>query len=388
MPRIRGTTSCPPRRGGGYALAAGAGPARRSPASAPATSSARATTRCWPSSSRSAPIARRRLTRLAQTLDETRVLGVTTNRGFLAWLLRLPEVVDGKSRTDTIETRWHPDAELPESAWAAAASALGARTAHQASAPSRSAAAFDSTGRVGWRSRSTANAGSCLSMPSTGGASRRRTSSSGPDRLSPGAETASSSTSMAAPSVPGLRRHRPSRAPCAPPTVARRCCGHHRADARGRVRRAGARGRGRRGASDLARARGHEDGERHHRAGRRVGGTGPGEGGPGRQPRRRPGRACRLKIEQPIVSESEVFTSSWAVVACGNGRLGVAPVTAASSDARRPVRRREGASHEHRSVHVRLEAGTSDRCGWWCRRARCKQPRTALPGRSGGCHHA
>jgi excisionase family DNA binding protein len=74
---------------------------------------------------------------LAQTLDETRVLGVTTNRGFLAWLLRLPEVVGGTSRTDTIETRWHPDAELPESAWAEAAAGLGdARVVDEAAPPS------------------------------------------------------------------------------------------------------------------------------------------------------------------------------------------------------------------------------------------------------------
>ena len=80
---------------------------------------------------------------LAEALDETRVLGVTTNRGFLAWLLRLPEVVDGTPRTDTIETRWHPDAELPESAWAEAASALGgAGPTGQASAPFAAAAGF------------------------------------------------------------------------------------------------------------------------------------------------------------------------------------------------------------------------------------------------------
>ena len=70
-----------------------------------------------------------------EALAETRVLGVTTNRGFLAWLLRLPEVIEGTSRTDTIETRWHPDAGLPESAWAEAASALGdARMADETSA--------------------------------------------------------------------------------------------------------------------------------------------------------------------------------------------------------------------------------------------------------------
>jgi biotin carboxyl carrier protein len=69
-------------------------------------------------------------------MDQVRVLGVTSNRGFLAWLLRLPEVVDGISRTDTIEAGWHPEAGLPESAWALAASALGhARTADRASPP-------------------------------------------------------------------------------------------------------------------------------------------------------------------------------------------------------------------------------------------------------------
>jgi acetyl/propionyl-CoA carboxylase alpha subunit len=74
------------------------------------------------------------LAALDETMAETRVLGVTTNRGFLAWLLRLPEVIEGISRTDTIEARWHPDAALPESAWAEAASALGdARVADETS---------------------------------------------------------------------------------------------------------------------------------------------------------------------------------------------------------------------------------------------------------------
>ncbi|HVQ22572.1 MAG TPA: biotin carboxylase N-terminal domain-containing protein, partial [Candidatus Saccharimonadia bacterium] len=74
---------------------------------------------------------------LAETLDETRVLGVTTNRSFLAWLLRLAAVVSGAARTDTIETRWHPRPELPESAWATAASTLGdEQIAAERSAPS------------------------------------------------------------------------------------------------------------------------------------------------------------------------------------------------------------------------------------------------------------
>jgi acetyl-CoA/propionyl-CoA carboxylase biotin carboxyl carrier protein len=61
---------------------------------------------------------------LRTALEATRTLGVTTNRGFLAWLLRLPEVVEGDARTDTIETHWQPSLELPEATWALAAFAL------------------------------------------------------------------------------------------------------------------------------------------------------------------------------------------------------------------------------------------------------------------------
>ena len=115
------------------------------------------------------------------------MLGVTTNRGFLAWLLRLPEVVDGKSRTDTIEPRRHPDTGLPESAWAAPAFALGARTADQASAwisigsgfrlngPRQLAIELDGERRV-------------LSVQAVdqGRDTAAETSSSGPDSASPG----------------------------------------------------------------------------------------------------------------------------------------------------------------------------------------------------------
>ena len=65
------------------------------------------------------------LERLGQALDTTAVLGVTTNRGFLRWLLRLPEVVEGDARTDTIAIRWHPDpAPVPDAAWRPGAAAI------------------------------------------------------------------------------------------------------------------------------------------------------------------------------------------------------------------------------------------------------------------------
>ncbi|MET1232765.1 MAG: biotin carboxylase N-terminal domain-containing protein [Candidatus Limnocylindrales bacterium] len=64
------------------------------------------------------------LARISEALAATRILGLTTNRGALAALLALPDVVAGDTRTDTIETGWHPEPELPETVWTAAASAL------------------------------------------------------------------------------------------------------------------------------------------------------------------------------------------------------------------------------------------------------------------------
>jgi acetyl-CoA/propionyl-CoA carboxylase biotin carboxyl carrier protein len=71
------------------------------------------------------------LARLTVALDETLVLGLTTNLRFLRWLVRQPAVVDGRARTDTLERTWPPDdwtdrTEIPDEAWAAAAMALGA----------------------------------------------------------------------------------------------------------------------------------------------------------------------------------------------------------------------------------------------------------------------
>ena len=67
------------------------------------------------------------LERLSEALDETALLGVTTNRGFLSWLLNLPEVVSGDMHTGLIDDKWDASEELPASAWTAAADALARR---------------------------------------------------------------------------------------------------------------------------------------------------------------------------------------------------------------------------------------------------------------------
>jgi acetyl/propionyl-CoA carboxylase alpha subunit len=64
---------------------------------------------------------------LARALDETEVLGVVTNLGFLRRLVRLPVVREGQARIDTVETLAPlPPAPLPDAAWRAAARLLGA----------------------------------------------------------------------------------------------------------------------------------------------------------------------------------------------------------------------------------------------------------------------
>jgi excisionase family DNA binding protein len=67
--------------------------------------------------------------RLATALDETIVLGLTTNLRFLRWLVREPVVRDGQMRIDTLGRIWPPDdwttrATIPAPAWQAAARAL------------------------------------------------------------------------------------------------------------------------------------------------------------------------------------------------------------------------------------------------------------------------
>ena len=69
------------------------------------------------------------LDRLQQALDETVVLGLTTNLRFLRWLVREPAVRTGEIRIDSLERIWPPDdwaqrAALPDAAWQAAAAAL------------------------------------------------------------------------------------------------------------------------------------------------------------------------------------------------------------------------------------------------------------------------
>ncbi len=75
---------------------------------------------------------REALARLERALDETVVLGVTTNLRFLRWLVRRPEVTEGEARISTLDRIWHPDPDasaasgIPDAAWAEAACRLDA----------------------------------------------------------------------------------------------------------------------------------------------------------------------------------------------------------------------------------------------------------------------
>jgi excisionase family DNA binding protein len=78
------------------------------------------------------------LDRLATALDETLVLGLTTNLRFLRWLVRSDAVRRGQARIDTLGRVWPPDDwatenGIPDAAWTAAATALAASTAGDAS---------------------------------------------------------------------------------------------------------------------------------------------------------------------------------------------------------------------------------------------------------------
>jgi len=71
---------------------------------------------------------------LADALDDTMVLGLTTNLRFLRWLVRQPAVLDGQARIDTLDRIWPPDdwakrAAIPDDAWSAAARVLSATLA-------------------------------------------------------------------------------------------------------------------------------------------------------------------------------------------------------------------------------------------------------------------
>ena len=69
------------------------------------------------------------IARLTDALDQTVVLGLTTNLRFLRWLVREPAVRDGQMRIDTLPRIWPPDdwaqgAAIPDEAWATAAREL------------------------------------------------------------------------------------------------------------------------------------------------------------------------------------------------------------------------------------------------------------------------
>ncbi|MEK6721775.1 MAG: biotin carboxylase N-terminal domain-containing protein [Chloroflexota bacterium] len=97
------------------------------------------------------------LARLAGALDDTLVLGLTTNLRFLRWLVREPAVLSGQARIDTLERIWPPDgwedrAAAPDAAWQRAARLLAGTTGRAAA--TGSAAATPWTG--GWRTNAPA----------------------------------------------------------------------------------------------------------------------------------------------------------------------------------------------------------------------------------------
>ena len=68
--------------------------------------------------------------RLARALDDSLILGLTTNLRFLRWLVRQPAVTSGRARIDTLDAIWPPDdwvtrAAIPDEAWVTAARLLG-----------------------------------------------------------------------------------------------------------------------------------------------------------------------------------------------------------------------------------------------------------------------
>ncbi|HET7029024.1 MAG TPA: biotin carboxylase N-terminal domain-containing protein [Candidatus Limnocylindrales bacterium] len=76
------------------------------------------------------PTRRAALARLTRALDETVILGLTTNLRFLRWLVRRPETIRGEARIDTLEQIWQPGSgaatlpSIPDDAWAEAAGLL------------------------------------------------------------------------------------------------------------------------------------------------------------------------------------------------------------------------------------------------------------------------
>jgi acetyl/propionyl-CoA carboxylase alpha subunit len=79
------------------------------------------------------------LDRLEAALAQTRVIGVTTNRGFLSSLMQVPELRAGRTTTDLLDRVWHPDdpPALDDAFQTAAAALARGRTGFQLNAPSR-----------------------------------------------------------------------------------------------------------------------------------------------------------------------------------------------------------------------------------------------------------
>jgi acetyl/propionyl-CoA carboxylase alpha subunit len=81
------------------------------------------------------------LDRLMGALDQTLVLGLTTNLRFLRWLVRQPAVRAGEMRVDTLERIWPPEdlaeiTAIPDEAWSVAArSLLYPEAAHEPGTP-------------------------------------------------------------------------------------------------------------------------------------------------------------------------------------------------------------------------------------------------------------
>jgi acetyl-CoA/propionyl-CoA carboxylase biotin carboxyl carrier protein len=92
------------------------------------------------------------LSRLTAALDQTLVLGLTTNLSFLRWLVRRPEVIDGEARIDTLDRIWprdetDPSADIPAAAWQAAARLQGGGGWRMNARPTIRLAADDTTER-------------------------------------------------------------------------------------------------------------------------------------------------------------------------------------------------------------------------------------------------
>lgn len=93
------------------------------------------------------------LERLTAALDETVILGLTTNVRFLRWLVGEGAVRDGLVKTDTLERIWPPAdlavrTAIPEAAWRAAAQALAGQAGWRLNAPARVRLAAETTERA------------------------------------------------------------------------------------------------------------------------------------------------------------------------------------------------------------------------------------------------